>query len=192
MQPRRSFREGCLMRTRIPILMLGCVLSSCLQRPAPRPVPVENDRSIVFPPFFEQSAVELGAQGAPFELEGVVLRAVMIAANDFLPPSAKERDCGDRQEAQRYRVIRQGSIIFVRIDEDSSFCGGGYVSLDSGAKYAISTDGRILRRVVDGEPEGPWERGPSDAGPAPLPEGRSDAPTRDAGPPPSSLDAGPH
>jgi hypothetical protein len=27
--------------------------------------------------------------------------------------------------------------------------------LDSGAKYAISTDGRILRRVLDGHPENP-------------------------------------
>jgi hypothetical protein len=116
-------------------------------------VPVEDDRSIVFPPFFEQTAVEVGAQGAPYELEGVVLQAIMIAANDFLPPGTKERPCWDRQEAHRYRVIRQGDVIFVRIDEDPAFCGGGYVPLDSGVKYAISTDGRILRRVVDGEPE---------------------------------------
>jgi hypothetical protein len=178
------------MKTRIPLLVLGCALVGCPLRPGPRPVPVENDRSIVFPQFFEQPAVELGAQGVPFELDGVVLQALMIAANDFLPPSARERACGDRQEAHRYQVIRQGSVIFVRIEEDAAFCGGGYVSLDSGARYAISTDGRILRRVLDGAPEGPLERGPTDAGPAQPPEEMSAAGTRDAGPPPVSPDAG--
>ena len=153
-------------------------------------MPVENDRSIVFPQFFEQPAVELGAPGAPFELDGVVLQALVIAANDFVPPSDKARACGDRLEAHRYRVIRKGSTIFVRIEEDPAFCGGGYVSLDSGAKYAISTDGRILRRVVDGEPEGFSEGGPADAGPAPTPEGTNDTPTWDAGRPSEPLDAG--
>jgi hypothetical protein len=82
---------------------------------------------------------------------------ILVLASD------KERSCGNRQEAQRYRVIRQGNIIFVRIDEDTAFCGGGYLSLDSGAKYAISTDGRILRRLVDGEPEEPFTAQAPDA-----------------------------
>jgi hypothetical protein len=153
-------------------------------------VPVENDRSIIFPQFFEQTAVEVGAQGAPYELEGIVLQAIMIAANDFLPPSAKERPCEDRQEAHRYRVIRQGNVVFVRIDEDPAFCGGGYVPLDSGAKYAISADGRILRRVVDGEPEFPHEPAIPDAGMPPAPEELIDASSWDAGTLPESLDGG--
>lgn len=97
------------MRTRILPLVLGCALSGCVQRPGPRPVPVENDRSIVFPQFFEQTAAELDPQGVPFELEGVVLQAIMLAANDFLPPSAKERPCWDRQEAHRYRSFAKAT-----------------------------------------------------------------------------------
>jgi hypothetical protein len=178
------------MKTRILLLALGCTLTTCVLRPGPRPVPVEDDRSIIFPQFFEQTAVEVGTQGASYELEGVVLKAVMIAANDFLPPSAKERPCWDTQEAHRYRVIRQGNVIFVRIDEDPGFCGGGYVPLDSGAKYAISTDGRILRRVVDGEPEGPFEPVTIDAGKPPTPGEIFDSSAWDAGPLPGPLDGG--
>lgn len=172
------------------LFVLGCVLTTCVPHLGPRPVPVEDDRSIVFPQFFEQTAVEVGAQGAPYEMEGVVLQAIMIAANDFLPPSAKERPCWDRQEAHRYRVIRQGNVIFVRIDEDPASCGGGYVPLDSGAKYAISTDGRILRRVVDGEPEGPLEPATPDAGKPPAPGELLNSSALDAGPLPGSLDGG--
>lgn len=177
-----------VMRTRILALGLGCVLMGCVQRT--RSVPIENDRSIVFPQFFEQDAIEVGAKAEPYELDGVVLRAISLAANDFLPPSAQERPCQDRPEAHRYRVIRKGDIIFVRIDEDAAFCGGGYVSLDSGAKYAISTDGRILRRVVDGEPEGPFEPQTPDAGsPSPLGEAIGSS-AGDAGPMPSPIDGG--
>ncbi|WP_157231871.1 hypothetical protein [Hyalangium minutum] len=82
-----------------------------------------------------------------------MLRAVLIAANDFLPPGAKNPSCPNRQEAQSYRVIRQGDITFVYIYENEAYCGGSYLALDSGAKYAISTEGRILRRVLDGHPE---------------------------------------
>lgn len=178
------------MKTRILLLVLGCALTTCVLRSGPRLVPVEDDRSIVFPQFFEQTAVEVGAQDAPYELEGAVLQAIMIAANDFLPPGIKERPCWNRQEAHRYRVIRQGSVIFVRIDEDPAFCGGGYVPLDSGAKYAISTDGRILRRVVDGEPEPPLAPTASDAGRPPALRELSNPSASDAGPPPGAPDGG--
>jgi hypothetical protein len=176
------------MRTRILAFGVGCALTGCVQHP--RPVPIQNDRSIVFPQFFEQDPVEVGAKADPYELEGVVLQAITIAANDFLPPSTKDRPCWDRPEAHRYRVIRQGPIIFVRIDEDAAFCGGGYVSLDSGAKYAISTDGRILRRVVDGEPEGPFEPQTPDAANPRTPGEMSGGSAGDAGPLPSSPDGG--
>jgi len=48
-----SFAKG-VMRTGILALGLGALMG-CAQRP--RPVPIENDRSIVFPQFFEQDAV---------------------------------------------------------------------------------------------------------------------------------------
>lgn len=86
-------------------------------------------------------------------MAGVALKAIMIAANHFRPPSAEEQPCWARPEAYRYRVIHQGNIIFVDISEDLEFCGMDYISLDSGASYAISVDGRILRRVTGVHPD---------------------------------------
>ena len=139
------------MKLRSLPLVLGLTLSGCIRNPPPA-VP-EDDRSIVFPPFFEREAIEVGARGEPYELDGVTLRAIMVAANDFLPPGASNPPCRNRQEAQRYRVIRQGDIIFVSIQEDPAFCGARYPALDSGVKYAVSVDGRILRRISDGQPD---------------------------------------
>lgn len=134
-------------------LALALLLAGCSRLSSPPSLPVGDDRTIVFPPFFDRPAVPIGVEGALYELDGVTLRAVMIAANDFLPPSASNPSCPHRQEAQAYRVVRQGDIIFVYVYENEAYCGGSYLALDSGAKYAISTDGRILRRVLDGHPE---------------------------------------
>jgi hypothetical protein len=90
----------------------------------------------------------MDAQKGPFEIDGVLLQAITIAADDFLPSSSPEQPCWGRQEAYRYQVIRQGDIIFVWIDEDLAKCGRTSPSLDSGAAYAISTTGRILRRLM--------------------------------------------
>ncbi|HYO53805.1 hypothetical protein [Archangium sp.] len=114
---------------------------------------MEDDRSIAFPEFFERAPIKVGAQGEPYELDGEMLRAVMIAANDFLPPNGHDRSCLEKQEAHRYRAIRQGNIIFVQISFNPAYCEYKYFILDGGVKYAISTDGRILRRLFDGEPE---------------------------------------
>jgi len=137
------------------LLLLAVLLSGCMRNPLPSRVPFEDDRSITFPQFFESEAVGVGERGGTYELDGETLRALMIAANDFRPPGASNPPCQNRQEAQRYRVIRQGDIIFIYIYEDHAYCGRQYPALDSGAKYAISRDGRILRRVLDGHPEGP-------------------------------------
>ncbi|MFL5349038.1 MAG: hypothetical protein ACJ8AT_29925 [Hyalangium sp.] len=88
----------------------------------------------------------------------------MIAANDYLPPEGKNRPCEYRQEAQRYRLLREGDIILVYIYEDNAYCGYPYPAMDSEAKYAISTDGRILRRILGGEPEDSAEPLGLDAG----------------------------
>jgi hypothetical protein len=114
---------------------------------------LEDDRTIIFPDFHEQAAVHVGAGGTPYEMDGVVLKAIMIAANHFRPLSAEEQPCWARQEAHQYRVIRQGNVIFVDISEDLDFCGMDYISLDSGATYAISVDGRILRRMTGAHPD---------------------------------------
>jgi hypothetical protein len=145
-------------------------LTGCAQPPLHRPVPVESDKSIVFPQFFDQPPINIGAESGLYQLDGVVLRAIMIAANDFLPPpSDKEQPCWRRWEAQHYRVIRQGDIIFVRIDDNLEFCGLSYISLDTGVEYAISTSGRILRRIFDDEPSGLLSPATPDAGTRPIP-----------------------
>jgi hypothetical protein len=168
------------MRTKNLTLGLAVILAGCVLLPQ-RPVPVENDRSIVFPRFFEHSAVEVGAGGTAFELDGVVLRAVMIAANDFLPPGSRNRPCVQTQEAHRYRVIRQGDILFVRIDDNPEFCGLRYVSLDTGVTYAISAEGRILRRVFDEQPDQPRYAETPDAGGQGIPMSSGESLPTDAG-----------
>lgn len=138
------------MRLRNLPLALTVVLSSCalLQKPAP-----QEDASIRFPDFHERFATTLGEQGKPYELDGATLRAITIAANDFTPPKGRDRQCWEKQESHRYRIIRQGDIIFVRISTDPVACEHKVLVLDAGATYAISTEGRILRRLFDGEPE---------------------------------------
>lgn len=145
-------------------LLLAVSLYSCLRNPAPPPVPVGDDKSIQFPRFFDHQATQVGARGTPYELDGLTLRAIQIAANDFLPPGDKNPPCKDQQEAHHYRVIRQANIVFVYIYENPAHCGFSSPALDSGAKYAISTDGRILRRIIDGQPEEPFETVDLDAG----------------------------
>ncbi|WNG55739.1 hypothetical protein F0U59_13930 [Archangium gephyra] len=139
------------MRLRNLPLTLTVILSSCalFQKPAPR----QEDTSIKFPNFYEHFATTVGEQGKPYELDGATLRAITIAANDFLPPNGRERQCWEKQEAHRYRVIRRDDIIFVEIGSDPKACEPAVLPLDGGAKYAISMDGRILRRLFDGEPE---------------------------------------
>jgi hypothetical protein len=164
------------MRTRNLSIGLAVILTGCVRPPSPRPVLLENDRSIVFPQFYEQPAVHVGTGGIPYEFDGTILQAVMIAANHFRPPSAEEQPCRARQEAYRYRIIRQGDIIFVDISEDLEFCGLDSISLDSGATYAISADGRILRRTTGAHPDRILSPASPDAGgqgipnePGPLP-----------------------
>jgi hypothetical protein len=158
------------MKTRFCFLVIVAFLTGCTQPLSRRPVPVENDRSIVFPQFFDHPPVDVGARDELYKLDGVVLRAIMIAANDFLPPpDEKGQPCWRRWEAQQYRVIRQGDVIFVRIDDNLEYCGLNYISLDTGVEYAISTSGRILRRIFDDEPRDFPSPTTPDAGTQPLP-----------------------
>jgi hypothetical protein len=143
--------------------MLASVLLSCWRGPGPAPVPRGDDRTVVFPQFFEQEAVRIGADERPYELDGATLRALTIATNDFRPPDDQRSPCRSGQ-GMHYRVVRQAEVVFIYLYEDLSACGVAYAAADSGAKYAISTDGRILRRVVDGQPMEPLSPGTRDAG----------------------------
>jgi hypothetical protein len=139
-------------------------LSGCVRNPPPVAESPEDDRSIVFPQFFAHEAIELGTPGKTYELDGEMLRALTIAANDFAPAGGHATQCRGKQEANLYRAIRQGGVIFIYVYEDEKYCGHSYPSLDSGAKYAIGADGRILRRILDGQPTGLVDSAPSDGG----------------------------
>jgi hypothetical protein len=144
------------------ILAAIILLTSCARSPSSPPL--KEDNSIVFPEFFERAGTLLEEPGVPYDLDGVTLRAITIAANDLIPPPLQDTPCWDRQEAYRYRVIRQGDIIFVRIYANTAYCQHNFLILDSGAQYAISRDGRILRRVYDGQPSAPVGPAAPDAG----------------------------
>lgn len=139
--------------SRLP-LVLVILLSSCLRPSSRPPVPIGDDKSIKFPEFHTQPALKVGKQGGTYQLDGVTLRALMIAANDFTPPEAEDPPCPFRQEAHFYRVIREGDIIFVDVSYNPEHCEPKVFMLDGGARYAISTDGRILRRLIGIEPDG--------------------------------------
>ncbi len=137
--------------------VLAATLLGCVRSPSPPPTPVGDDKTITFPQFFENDATAVGVQGETFELDGEVLQALTIAANDFRPPGDQRTPCHHKREAQFYRVIRQQDVIFVYIHDNPAYCGRRYPALDSGVQYAISTAGRILRRMFDGEEGGPFD-----------------------------------
>ena len=163
------------------MLAVGC--AACVRKPPRPPAPREDDTSIVLPDFSGQPAVKVGAEGQPYELDGAVLRALLVATNDYMPPDDEERPCWGSPQAHRYRVIRQGDIIFIDIEEDLEACGLQYLMLDSGVTYAISIDGRILRRVAGSSPEGMLLPEPpkGDAG-VPFPDKPAVEPGRGADP----------
>jgi hypothetical protein len=163
------------MRYLPPLLVL--IFAGCVRSPSPLP-PLQEDRSIVFPHFFDQEAIEVGAKGIPYEIDGTLLRAISVAASDFIPPGTRNLPCRDRQEAQFYRVLRQGDVIFVHIYENLEHCGHSYPALDSDAQYAVSTDGRILRRLIGSQVELPL--GFEDGGTRSVPSRPGVSPTLDS------------
>jgi hypothetical protein len=90
-------------------------------------------------------------EGGP--IDGPMFRALRVAADDFFPAWGPPRACIDTPEAYKYYAVQRGETIYVAILQEPGYCGRAYSSLDSGARYAISMDGRILRRMLDGEPD---------------------------------------
>jgi hypothetical protein len=125
---------------------------------------VEDDPSIRFPAFFDRFPTQVGAQGESYQLTGDLLRAMSIAAEDYLPPSTPDTPCPSRRESQSYRVIQQQDIFFVYIYENHTYCGRQYPVRHSGARYAIRADGRILRRLIGDQPESPGGTPDTDEG----------------------------
>jgi len=141
--------------------LAAIVLLSCVRDRDSHRVVVEDDKSIVFPDFFQGGA---DGPGQPYVLDGATLRALMVASQDLFPADSRQLPCWERQEGHDYRVVRQEDIVFVYIYLSPARCGRKFLAFDAGVKYAISTDGRILRRIFEGDPEGPPEVLSPDAG----------------------------
>lgn len=84
------------------------------------------------------------------DLDGATLQAIRIAADDFLDSDPKVEACSEKQSSYRYRAMRKGDVIFVRITYKPENCGRRVGMLDGGATYAVSADGKLLRRNLDG------------------------------------------
>lgn len=155
---------------RTSFLLIGILLLSCVKSPRP-PLPLaKEDETIVFPEFSSPVATVASQPGVSYGVDGATLQALLTAVNDFLSADSRDPSCCNRPDAWRYGVIRQGETFFIRIQADPAFCAGKLMMLDSGAKYAVSRDGRILRRLFTGQPD--WTTGSTapDAG-----DGRGDA-----------------
>jgi hypothetical protein len=153
------------MATKRFILPAAMLLVGCLRSTAIRDGRAE-DPTVTFPGFFESTPARADVDGGVVELTGAILRAIDVAAADFLGPQDANTPCVDRRESHQYRVIQRQGLIFIRIDEDPRACGLSVPGLDSGARYAVGEDGRILRRLRDGEPD--TTLSPTDAGPTTL------------------------
>jgi hypothetical protein len=150
------------MRSILLLALMG--LLSCARGQNAAAKPVQEDLSIVFPDFHASPAVIVGEHDKTYSLDGIVLRALMVAANDLIPPGTEDRPCWETLEAHGFQVIRQGDIVFVSIHADLARCGHPFLMMDSGVRYAISSNGRILRRVFDGEAGAPAAATNPDAG----------------------------
>jgi hypothetical protein len=141
------------MMPRKLLFVIALALASCVRKPEQFWTPAGHDRSIIFPASVGSGLITVEAQKATYDLEGEVLRALMIAGNDYIPPGIPNPPCWARLESLEYRFTRQDGIIFVYVSEDFERCGRKLRPMHYGAKYAISKDGRILRRVIDGMDE---------------------------------------
>ena len=144
------------MRAALALLMCSMTLIGCAHGPcgalgslfgcncvSKRDQPEYQDMSVQVPVFDSSFPVDVA-------LDGYTLQAIRIAADDYLDPDPRERPCRDKQTSYGYRARRVGDVIFVRIDFKPENCGRDIGMLDDGVTYAISVDGRILRRALDG------------------------------------------
>jgi hypothetical protein len=148
------------------LVVTAILVAGCVGRPEPFWIPAEDDESVIFALSVGRGLVKVEASGGTYELDGEVLQALMIVANDLFPAGTANSPCWARREAYTYRFTRRDDVIFVYVEENPAYCGRRFRAMDSGAKYAISKDGRILRRVIDGidEDHQVWSLKTSDGG----------------------------
>lgn len=139
------------------LLLLSCVASTgCAHGPCQTPgsllgceyvrkreQPKYQDMSVRLPEFDSKLSLDVN-------LDGYTLQAIRIAADDFLNLDPTGLPCEDKQVSHQYKAVRQGDVIFVRIDFKPANCGRTVGMLDAGITYAIDVHGRILRRESDG------------------------------------------
>jgi hypothetical protein len=153
------------MRTLLPSL-IALLLVTCARSPVSHPPPHQYDESIRFPKALESPGLRLGRSEQRVRMDGAIVQAMMTAAQDFIPPHSEKFPCWTKPADFLFDVIREGDIIFVAISPDyfAQGCELEPAPMDWGAKYAISTAGRILRRMDDAEPDGTSPPSSPDAG----------------------------
>jgi hypothetical protein len=139
------------------------LLVTCARGPASTAPMRGYDESIRFPKALPVGGMRLGGTNERLLIDGEIIQAIIVAAKDFIPSSSRS-GCFTKPSDFFYGVLREGDIIFISISPDYPSCERGPWPMDWGAMYAISTDGRILRRADDEEPDEPPPPLPSDAG----------------------------
>jgi hypothetical protein len=154
------------------LLLLGPLLvSACARGPGAPSISPQQEISIVFPRFLDEESILLGQPGKNYNLDGASLQALMVVVSDFFPPDSPREPCLSKPSAHRFLLTRRGDIIFVEIYADISSCDWKLLGMDYGARYAISMDGRILRRLAIGEPDGVLAPSPAESRDGGLVEG---------------------
>jgi hypothetical protein len=153
-------------------LMGVLVLAACARGSSAPPTALYQRTSIIFPKFFEEETTLLGQPGKNYSLDGASLQALITAVNDYFPAASPYEPCWSKLSAHRFEITRRGDIIFVEIYAPPFACDWKTGMLDSGARYAISLDGRILRRLAEGEPDGSPSPPPPEPRDGGLPPGR--------------------
>src|SRR5690349_20926696 len=105
------------------LLVTGCARNHCAMFMSwfgcgPSQAVLAEDKTIEFPQFYETKTIDVEEGGGIFRLDGVTLRAVRIAADDFLPLWRGTTSCQETQVAHRYRVIRRARVVFIYIEVD--------------------------------------------------------------------------
>ena len=139
----------------ISLMLLVSILGGCAHSPCRTLGNLFGCACVTKPSVVQDPNIELpifdSSQPVDTEVDGFALRAIRVAADDLIPPEPDpQTPCWARQTANRYRTFRKGDIIFVRVDYKPQNCGETTYAMDAGATYAISLEGRILRRHIDG------------------------------------------
>jgi hypothetical protein len=93
-----------------------------------------QDPGVRCPNFYEAVPSRIGTDGGIFEFDDLLVQALQVATHDFFDDLTF---CAAGRPVTKYRAIRQGDIVFIKIEGDPEKCG---------ASYAIDATGKILHR----------------------------------------------